>query len=235
MSLADTKENYYSSEFFIDNDSDRMKKVRKILKNRHHSGRVLDIGCGIGNFIPTLQEQATEVRGIEISKKAVAIAKKKGLDVSQLDIDDSDLSFHDNSFDTIFCGEFIEHIFDPDHLLDEIHRTLKPGGIAIITTPNLASYLNRIVLIFGFQPYLSGTGLRYNVGKFMGEKDPCPHLILFTHRALKELLLLHNFSIHTILGAENTHAMPQPFKIIDRMISKVPSLASNMIFVVEKK
>lgn len=235
MSLQTTKEQFYSSHPFQDEGSDRLEKVKDIVSNLPQGKTLLDIGCGTGSFTSQLKEYAAELYGIEITRDAAAEAKKRGITTYQLDLDEKDLPFGKNFFDIVVCGEFIEHLVDPDHLLDEIYRTLKPKGVAIITTPNLASYLNRIVLLFGFQPYLTGTGLRYNTGKFFGEQEPCPHLIVFTHRALKELLLLHGFTIIKSVGAISTHRMSQPFHLVDVLLSNIPSFASNLIFVIEKR
>ena len=234
MNIKTKREILYSANFFIDNDSDRIKKLKEIFR-RYRGSNALDIGCGTGNLTQELQKFSHEVFGVEISKEAGKIAEGKGIKVSYLDVDDDNLPFVNGFFDIIFCGELIEHLFDPDHLLDEIFRTLKTKGIAVITTPNLGSYLNRISLLFGFQPYLTGTGLRYNTGKFFGKQEPCPHLIVFTLRSLKELLQLHHFKIREISGANSSHLLRfYPFKIFDNLLTKIPSLATQLIFVVEK-
>ena len=46
----------------------------------------------------------------------------------------------------------IEHLYNPDHMLEECRRVLKPGGLLIISTPNLQAWYNRILFLFGVQP-----------------------------------------------------------------------------------
>jgi len=234
MSIKIKKEALYSSSFFIENNTDRLRKVKKIF-SRYKGERLLDIGCGVGSFTLQLREFAGELYGVEISKEAMKFAQERGIKVSQLDIDEDNLPFRNDFFDIIFCGQLIEHLFDPDHLLDEIYRTLKPKGIAIITTPNLASYLNRLALLLGFQPYLTGTGLRYNTGKLLGQKAPCPHLMVLTLKSLKELLQLHNFNVKEIVGVNASHLLPFPLRTLDRFLSRIPCLAIYLIFVIEKE
>ncbi|KKU86472.1 MAG: hypothetical protein A2667_03365 [Candidatus Wildermuthbacteria bacterium RIFCSPHIGHO2_01_FULL_47_27] len=228
------KKELYSNPFFQKTKdelrSDRLKKVARIINQ--HGGRLLDIGCGTGAL--TVEFGGHVLYGVDISEESVKIAQGRGIDAIALDIDEEKLPFEDNFFDIIFCGEVVEHIFDPDHLLDEIYRVLKPGGIAVITTPNLASYLNRIALLFGFQPYFTGTGLRHNTGKFFGDKAPCPHLIVFTLRSLRELFKLHGFKAQRIIGADISHLLPQPLAVIDKIFAKIPALAAGLIFVVKK-
>jgi 2-polyprenyl-3-methyl-5-hydroxy-6-metoxy-1,4-benzoquinol methylase len=241
-SLSDKKEKYYSDDSYIKlheigENSDRFDKAIEIIKRRTSGSddkKILDIGCGLGNFTLRLKNFGNQLYAVEISEKAAKLAKEKGIKARLLDVDEQDLPYVNNFFDIIFCGELIEHVFDPDHLLDEIFRTLKPNGLAIITTPNLASYLNRSVMLFGFHPYFTSTGLRYNTGKFFGKDYPCPHLTVFTMRSLKELLLLHNFKVMEIKGANSSHVLASPFKIIDRLFTKIPSLATHLIFALTK-
>ena len=57
------------------------------------------------------------------------MARKNGVKCYQLDVDEEDFPFGDNYFDAIFCGDIIEHLYDPDHLLSEMYRVLR-GGFA---------------------------------------------------------------------------------------------------------
>ncbi len=221
---------------------DRLNKVLRIFAN-HNFHRILDIGCGDGNFSLLLKEasQAEEVYGVDISSKAVELANAAGIKTFQTDIDEEPLPFEKDSFDAIFCGEVIEHLLDPDHLLDEIHRTLKTSGIAIITTPNLAAWYNRIVLLFGFQPYYLDVSYRHCVGRIWGfGKELGGHLRLFTYRALKELLMLHRFKIIRVIGSNNLcptnlpKNFPGPLFFLMRIADFFPALSSTPILVVEK-
>lgn len=233
MTLKDKKNKLYSA-LVTDKDQQwdaRYKRIKQTLKD-YQGKRLLDIGCGNGDFTIQMKEFVKELYGIDVAQKAVDLAQKKGIKASQLDIDEQDLPFKDNFFDLIFCEEVLEHVFDSDHLLEEIHRVLKPNGVAIVTTPNLASYLNRIVLIFGFQPYLTGTGFKYGTGKLLSKKA-CPHLRLFTYKSLNQLFKLHKFDIDKSWG-EGFPGLPIPFNLFDKLLAKRPSLAIQLVFVLKK-
>lgn len=245
------KEDFYSAEARPTTKNiehnDRLKKVIKNI-SKYNDDTVdifLDVGCGDGDFTMLLKKvlDVKEVYGIDISPKAVEIANKKGVKAVQVDIDTEKFPFDDNYFDMVVCGEVIEHLFDPDHLLDEIYRVLKRKGICLLTTPNLAVWHNRIALLLGHQPYRCAPSLRHNwVGLLFGKGLSEEHIRFFTTWALKDLVKVHNFKIKHLEGA---HANPSfsPFgsslilKVVlklEKIFSKFPSLADDVIIVMEK-
>ena len=80
------------------------------------------------------------------------IARAKGLDARRHDLASGPLPYDSGVFDVVFAGEVIEHLVDTTSFLRDIHRVLRPAGCAIITTPNLASFENRMRLLFGVFP-----------------------------------------------------------------------------------
>jgi methionine biosynthesis protein MetW len=213
----------------------RLEKVVFTLKN-YHFNRFLDVGCGDGSFSSLLKEFSDEVYGLDISENAVKSANEKSIKAYVVNLDKEDLPFEDNFFDAVFCGEVIEHLYDTDHLLDEIHRVLKPNGFCIITAPNLASWHNRLILLIGFQPYLTEVSLRYNVGKFKAKLDDISgHIRPFTYKSLKELLKLHNFDFQKAFGVSIANDLPFPASLLEKLLSKRPSLALVMILVVKAR
>lgn len=93
--------------------------------------KILDIGCATGNFMMQDKENIT---GLEYDNESIAIAKSKGLNVIQLNVDEGKLPFDDNSFDYINARSILEHIKEPLHLLKESKRILKLGGKLILIT-----------------------------------------------------------------------------------------------------
>jgi len=223
-------------------------RVRKVLRSceKQRAEKVLDIGCGDGAFTMLLKDalQADEVHGIELSNEGVESSRAKGIRCVQLDTDGADLPFGDEAFDFVFCGEIIEHMFDPDHLLDEVHRVLKPTGTAILTTPNLASWRSRIALLLGYQPYSSSVSLvDASLGKFMHKSSPAcrEHIRLMTTRAFRQLLESHSFHVTSLLGsgADITDYFAKPIAFIlsgaERVFSIFPSLSDHVIAVIVRQ
>ena len=227
---------------------DRHKKLLEIF-SKYEFERILDVGCGDGNFSMLIGEacKAKEVYGIEISEKGVEMARKNGVKCYQLDVDEEDFPFKDNFFDAVFAGEIIEHLYDTDHFLDEVYRVLKADGILVLTTPNLASWQNRISLLFGYQPYGTTVSLRYRIGHPFGDSGPLPediiqsrkHVSVFTFKALQRLLKAHKFKIIKTEGLSIdlpqymnfSPSLIKVVRIIDKMFSPFPSLLPQLVVI----
>jgi len=120
------------------------------------SGRLLDMGCGLGFFLKIVAPQANwEAYGCEISPAAVRYARETlGLtNVICARLDEVDLP--PSSFDLVTMWDVIDHIPRPDPLLRRCHTLLRKGGICFIRTPNISIQLPRArlkKLLRGIQP-----------------------------------------------------------------------------------
>ena len=94
-------------------------------------GKILDVGCGVGDFSEAIEfyRPDLDVYAVDISSKAIALAKKRNLKVHFKVCDAQKLPFKSNFFDAIVCFDLIEHVKSPKRVLDEIYRVLKPKGI----------------------------------------------------------------------------------------------------------
>ena len=127
--------------------------------------------------------------------------------------------------------------------MDEIHRTLKNGGLCVITTPNLAAWYNRIALFLGYQPFWTNVSLRHNVGKMVEvrnwkETSAAGHIRVFTFRSLRELLTIHRFTIIQTYGVKEEASNNNLYKfifIINNIFSQFPSLAPQNIYLITKE
>lgn len=102
-------------------------------------GRILDIGCGSGEFLAQMRDMGWAVSGVEPDASAVLAAKKKyGLNALQGSLEST--SFPDHYFDVITMNHVIEHLARPVAILKECTRLLKPGGKIVLLTPNVRSW-----------------------------------------------------------------------------------------------
>lgn len=99
---------------------------------------VLESGCGLGRYVKYLQDRERKMVGLEINSDAVKAVKKYWPDLEVIQGDAADSPFKANVFDGIISLGVIEHWTEgPNAPLKDIYRTLKPGGIALITVPCL--------------------------------------------------------------------------------------------------
>jgi 2-polyprenyl-3-methyl-5-hydroxy-6-metoxy-1,4-benzoquinol methylase len=105
--------------------------------------RVLDAGCGAGYGAELLnQAGAASVVGVDISEAALSLARSTVTDGVTLELGDvTALSHADDSFDLVVCFEVIEHVEDPERVLDELSRVLRPDGLLLLSSPNRARYV----------------------------------------------------------------------------------------------
>lgn len=107
------------------------------------SGDLLEVGCGEGRGIEWLQSKVTSYSAIDKIAEVVERLTKKFPTVNFTSGNIPPLPYADNSFDSVVTFQVIEHIRDDHAFLKEIARVLKPGGLALITTPNRPMSLSR--------------------------------------------------------------------------------------------
>jgi 2-polyprenyl-3-methyl-5-hydroxy-6-metoxy-1,4-benzoquinol methylase len=105
-------------------------------------GRLLDVGCGSGMLLERMRALGWEVEGADVDASAVENARRKGLNVHLGDLEGC--RFPDASFQVVTMSHVIEHVKDPQRLLRECHRVLKPSGRLVLITPNAQSWGHRI-------------------------------------------------------------------------------------------
>jgi len=108
-------------------------------------GPILEIGCSVGHHT---RFGADRKIGIDYDFDALKIARGKGFTVAQVDVRPG-LPFKEASFTSIDCQHVIEHVENPLFLMKECLRVLKPGGRAVIVTPNVRAV--------GFEFYIDYT------------------------------------------------------------------------------
>jgi len=166
-------------------------RVDIALKLLESGDKLLDVGCGDGTLGYYAKAKYKEVYGVDISEKALNIARKRGVITFKVDLNKEALPFSNNFFDAVTCLDVIEHVIDPRFLVGEIHRVLKKGGILIISTPNIRYWRYLFSLIFkGRFPKTSNDTELWDGG----------HLHYFTFKDVEDLLTKYGFKIITKRG-----------------------------------
>ncbi|OQA01485.1 MAG: Malonyl-(acyl-carrier protein) O-methyltransferase [Bacteroidetes bacterium ADurb.Bin408] len=140
-------------------------------------GKILDYGCGTGDFLGLFKNKGWDCYGLEQDADTRAYAShKQGFEIgSPEDIEQLPAA----SFNAITLWHVLEHIHDINLKLEQFYKLLKPDGVLIIAVPNADS--------FDAQHY----------GKYWAAYDVPRHLYHFSQKTLSRLLLNHQFQIHT--------------------------------------
>lgn len=144
--------------------------------------KILELGCGRGDFIIEFKNKGLNTYGIDLSEYSKNFFPK--LNFSKVDMTKDKLPFEDNYFDVIYSKSFIEHFYYPDVIFEEAYRVLKPGGTIITLTPEW-KYI------------------------FKSFYDDFTHRVPFTKDSLKDIHQMYNFKIVAI---ESFIQLPVLFK-----------------------
>ena len=106
-------------------------------------GKLLELGCGEGRGVELLASLADSYVGIDKIGAVIDHLSERYPDYAFITGVFPPFPFEDDSFDTIVTFQVIEHVKDDVGFLKEIHRVLKPGGKALITTPNIKMTISR--------------------------------------------------------------------------------------------
>lgn len=162
------------------------------------NGRVLDIGCGNGEFLMRMKQRGFKVEGTEWSPQSAArIPKDAGIPVHVGDLLSLDL--RPGSYDLISIWHVLEHVRQPDSTLRRVAELLKPGGTLIIAVPNADSRQAR------------------RFGPHWLHHDPPRHLFGFGPDSLTQLLKKSSFDV---LGTSTRSAEQNTFGFIQSWLNK---------------
>jgi 2-polyprenyl-3-methyl-5-hydroxy-6-metoxy-1,4-benzoquinol methylase len=141
-------------------------------------GRLLDVGCGAGDWLLRMRDLGWQAQGMDFDPGAVAEARRAGLDVRLGSLEEQDYS--GQSFDAITLNHVIEHLPDPIGTLKHCFKLLKPGGKLVVVTPNGSSL-----------------GHHFFKANWRGLEIP-RHLFVFSHGSLKKALERAGFETVTV-------------------------------------
>lgn len=136
------------SEDFVFAGPERVELFRRYVGGPGR--RVLDLGCRYGALTRAYVE-GNDVVGVDVDRDALAEAAKLGIETRWADAD-APLAFEDESFDVVVAGELLEHVREPNRLVAESMRVLRPGGTFVGSVPNAFRLKNRLRFAAGRKP-----------------------------------------------------------------------------------
>jgi SAM-dependent methyltransferase len=239
-----TKEyKYFKNDYF---DEIKINYFAPILDNvfdvyGKEIASVADIGCGNGLFTAYLKEKwQINLTGFDASEHALKSALGKGFDQVILcdDFSNTALNVKDSSFDFILNKDVLENLLDPDFLLCEIERVLKPRGFFLLHVPVDFNLWRRIRFVFtsNIDTY------NHAITNCPGAKEwNWPHIRFFTYQGILELLKAHNFKILKNYSSYFTdtvpilHRIPGFMRIIKMLAVRYPSQLCQGITLLTQK
>jgi SAM-dependent methyltransferase len=167
-----------SAGFFADLDQYHFEKLHHLLElvdfNGYAGRQVLEVGCGAGTDLARFAKGGAIVSGVDLSSSAIALARRnfeqQRLQADLREADGEHLPFPDDSFDLVYAHGVVQYTANPQALVNECRRVLKPGGQAIFQVYNRISWLNalsklmKVPLEHEDAPVL----LRYSAREFRG-------------------------------------------------------------------
>jgi SAM-dependent methyltransferase len=140
--------------------------------------RILDVGCGEGEFLAEMRSLGWSVEGIDPSAEAVAVAQAQGVPATNGTL--SEASLEPAAFDAITFRLVFEHLRDPVAAVAECRRALRPQGVLWIATPSLDSDAHRLF------------------GRDWIHLEPPRHAVIYTASALTRLLTEAGFEVVSV-------------------------------------
>lgn len=133
-----------SDEQFVSQAAGREKTFAKCLDKieqlQPQRGKILDVGTAGGSFLSVAKKRGWDVFGCEPNVWLTQWCKKKyDIDVAPGTI--FDMNLKDNSFDVVTLWDVLEHVPDPQKVLAECNRVLKPDGLLIVNYPDIGSFV----------------------------------------------------------------------------------------------
>ncbi len=132
----------YEMQFNINSHQGRI--TFDLLKQYKKGDKILEAGCGLGNWLFIFEKMGFKPFGIDLSLASLETAREycqnNNLKLSFLLGDVRKIPFKDNYFDIVVSYGVIEHFVNSKDAVMEFYRVLKPGGVCLITTPNPFSF-----------------------------------------------------------------------------------------------
>jgi ubiquinone/menaquinone biosynthesis C-methylase UbiE len=143
--MSDVWGDFYTRDLTFANYNFLIRKRHVLDLFDKKRGRFLDAGCGTGDFLPDLAARGGDVYALDFASEMIDKARERmeqaapGSPIQFYVGDVTSLPFESNFFDAIIGVGLVEYLADLDAGLREMHRVLKPGGIFIVTVPNITS------------------------------------------------------------------------------------------------
>ncbi len=187
-----TEYDYGRQDAYLYEERNRLRTARKVLSMlpdpTRNGSRLLDIGASVGYFTKAARELGYDATGIEPSAWAVQYGRER-LAVDMIQKSAFDMDMEANSADVVLMMDFIEHTTAFHSVLDRVTAWLKPGGLALVSTPDIGSPAARLLR-----------------GRWWSLKPE--HVVYFTRPSLCAVMAAHGLETVTMTTYPRAFSLP---------------------------
>jgi 2-polyprenyl-3-methyl-5-hydroxy-6-metoxy-1,4-benzoquinol methylase len=211
VSIEQYYENYWDrpDEYNDPSTPARFALLKKHLAHLATGARIIDVGCGRGEFCGFFKQMGFASEGIDISENVIRYARERH----------PDIMFHNGEvqtllpgnakvFDAAFTSEVIEHLFDVEGYLKCVNQLIKPSGTLIVTTPYHGWLKNMVVDTLNYTKHYDPVG---------------QHIRFFNKKGLEMVLRNSRFEPLVWTGYGRPWPMWKSFFVVARKVSDAQS------------
>lgn len=200
---------YYKEVIRAAGLSEEMRNFRKkqfadfVEKFSLKGKKVIEIGCGKGEYLSIIQQSKAKAYGLEYSKESVTHCLKNGLKVSKGFIENSNFKIKNAPFDAFFILSFLEHLPDPNSTLRGIYNNLTDDAVGLVEVPNFDMILRKKLFsefvadhLFYFTKDTLNTTLEINGFEIINCNEVWHDYIISAVVKKRKILDLSHFSKH---------------------------------------
>jgi SAM-dependent methyltransferase len=213
---------------------------RLVRRDARRGGALLDLGSGMGALGTHIGTRLgiEELIGVDLDPERLKAAAARGIRPLLLDLNDDALPLPSGSVRVATCFGVLAYLHLYDNVLSEAARVLEDGGWLLLSMPNLASYFNRLSLLFGYQPHAVAVS-RYRQAGMIGHRRDAgtsrnmpPLLHGATLRCMREVLDAYGFDVEIVRGfAPGDRRRP----IVDGIACRIPGLSRRFLILARKR
>lgn len=169
-------------------------------------GKFLELGPGDAPLLENLKQVKVKDKFVIEFKEASSYCRNLGYECLEQDMGKEKWRLEDNSIDVVISSQCLEHIPNTDHVMEEVHRVLRPGGHFLVSVPNQAALAYILMMLFTLNPPMNMVSDRYyGLGNMFSTRrwqksaeygtKGHGHLRLFATRAMNDLLKIYGFRV----------------------------------------
>jgi SAM-dependent methyltransferase len=218
--------NPYSApdEYFAGHDSEQKIKFGEAISREAetilgHSGSILELGCGRGEFLIGARRAGWQVSGVEMTAEFARHAESAGVSVERATIEECETLNRADAFDAIVLAAVLEHLYEPLDVLRRAFHALRPGGLLYIEVPDELSLAMRVGNL-----YMRLRGRRWSIN--LSPTFPPYHVVGFSPSSLHYALSSVGFITHRMLSMNYDLSAGNAFE--RRMLSLIQSIGLRL-------